>query len=333
MHLRSGLSRFFASWCALFWLAGCAGGLKQAPPTSAATLPAARVVTPGLFLYEVRGPTGTVHLLGTIHLGFGFEEVLTDDARVRFHGAARVITEADVSKTDPQLLMRAALLPPEQSLKRLLGEPTWTKLAERLAPQLPEPLLDRLEPWLPAVMLGLSELADILRELKPGGEGRMMDVELVRLASLEHKPVAHFETVAEQIAIFDQIPLADQARELVHALEQASAVQARQLFTAFAEGDADALEQALFDETLLEGARGFYDRVLYQRNERWLPVIERELARGGAFIAVGAAHLLGEQGILSTLARRGYSVRRVGADAPASPKPLSVKPLRAPRSS
>ena len=325
MHPRLSSLHFFLS-CSLLLLSlqSCAAPHKPGVSHDAVARSSTLVVTPGLFLYEVTGPRGTSHLLGTIHVGFGFEEVLTDDARVRFHAAERVMTEADVSKSDPELLVRAALLAPQDSLRRLLGEPTWTKLVERLSAQLPEPVLDRLEPWLPAVMLGLRELEDVLRELKPGSENRLMDVELVRLAGMEQKPVTHFETVAEQIAIFDTIPLSDQARELAHALEQPSAIQARQLFTAFAAGDAQALESALFDEAQIEGSRGFYDRVLYQRNARWLPLIERELARGGTFIAVGAAHLLGERGILATLAQRGYSVKRVGADTKPPPRELQT---------
>lgn len=331
MHRRRAL-HFHRFLCLLLCaLLACASSPKPKPEAALAA-EQKQVVTPGLFLYEVKGPRGLVHLLGTIHVGFGFEEVLTDDARVRFHSAARVMTEADVGKTDPQLLVRAALLPQDQSLRKLVGEVEWARLVARLSPQLPEMLLDRLEPWLPAVMLGLAELEQVLRELKPGAENRLMDVELVRLAGIEQKPVTHFETVEEQIAIFDTIPMADQVRELVHTLEQASSEQARQLYTTFSAGDVQGLTEALFDEAQLEGARGFYDRVLYQRNERWLPIIERELERGGAFIAVGAAHLLGDRGLLAALAHRGYQVRRVGAEPIEVPKrePRIVRATTAP---
>ena len=52
-------------------------------------------------------------------------------------------------------------------------------------------------------------------------------------------------------------------------------------------------------------------RLLEDRNHR---MVERMLPRfdeGGAFIAIGAAHLPGESGVLALLERRGYTVTRL----------------------
>jgi uncharacterized protein YbaP (TraB family) len=139
----------------------------------------------------------------------------------------------------------------------------------------------------------------------------MMDVELMKRALELHKQVDHFETVEEQIAIFDSIAVEEQVRELSRGLESESKQQARALLAGFAAGDEAALSRALFEQAQLESAPGFYDRVLYDRNATWLPIIERETERGGAFVAVGAGHLLGDRGILAELKKRGFRVRRV----------------------
>ena len=69
------------------------------------------------------------------------------------------------------------------------------------------------------------------------------------------------------------------------------------------------LEQsAATDERLLEA---FLDRVLYVRNERMVTRMQAQLARGNAFVAVGALHLPGEQGVLHLLEQEGYRVLRV----------------------
>ena len=310
MHLRA--LRWRLCWLTglLLALTACHAS-SRSRDTSAAEASAARD-TPGLFLYEVRGKHGSAHLLGTIHVGFGFEEVLTDSARAHFQAAKRVITEADVSGGAPEQLMRAALLPAGKSLRALLGPDTWDGLRARLGPELPEPVLDRLEPWLPTVMLGLEELERVLSQQKPGADRRLMDVELVQAARAGNKSIAYLETISDQISIFDTIPMEEQVRELTHALDRTSAEQARMLLDAFSRGDEQKLSRALFDDAQLESAPGFYDRVLFQRNARWLPIIEQELERDGAFIAVGAAHLLGDRGILSQLRRKGYRVTRVG---------------------
>lgn len=288
------------------------GSCTSAPPVRTTAAPeASEPATPGLFLYEVRGKGKSAHLLGTIHVGFGFDEVLTDEARARFHSAERVMTEADVSAADPRRLIEAALLPADRSLSVLLGPEAWQQLLARLGDQIPAALLDRLEPWLPAVMLGLRDLEQALARLKPGAETRLMDIELMKQAKELGKQLDHLETVDQQIAIFESIPLEEQVRELRETLASDAGTQADQLLTAFAKGDQRELERAVFDPSQAVSAAGFYERVLFERNLRWLPIIEREIARGHTFIAVGAAHLLGAQGVLSELKKRGYSVTRV----------------------
>jgi uncharacterized protein YbaP (TraB family) len=290
-------------------------GCARAPVPAPAALPVVAeepvAPPPGLFLYEVKSAHGASYLLGTIHLGFGFDEVLTPGARKRFEGAARVMTEADVSAADPEQMLQAALLPPEKSLKTILGKPTWTKLLARIDKQVPAALLERLEPWLPTVMLSLEDLGKALAELKPGSETRQMDLELVKEAKARGKAVSHFETVQEQLAVFTSIAIDEQVRELERMLDDDSPAQSRELLTSFASGDEQLLWQTLFDEAELKSAPVFYDRVLFDRNARWLPVIVREVERGGVFIAVGAGHLLGERGIVASLRKQGYEVTRV----------------------
>ena len=57
--------------------------------------------------------------------------------------------------------------------------------------------------------------------------------------------------------------------------------------------------------------RSYRDRLLLDRNrrmfERMLPLVQR----GNAFIAVGAGHLVGEDGLLRLLERRGFRVQSV----------------------
>lgn len=318
----------------LLWLVLAACGATHAEATSPASAvvatgptpaPRAPRATPGLFLYAVHGPNGTSHLLGTMHVGFGFEEVLTDDARACFHGAERVMLEADVSSADPGVMQARALLPEGQSLRSLLGEPSWNMLVARLGAHIPPPFMERLKPWLPAVTLGLLDLEGALHELKPDATNHMMDLEVMAVARAEKKQLLFLETIDEQLAMFDQVPLDEQIGELRRTLSDGSSSQGKSMLRAFAEGDEQALTESLFEPEQVAQAPGFFDVVLNQRNARWLPVLEQEIVRGHAFVAVGAAHLLGERGILAQLRRRGYSVTRVGAGAGAGRAPAAPR--------
>jgi uncharacterized protein YbaP (TraB family) len=300
----------FALYALVLSLLACAHP-SAAPVAKTALADGGQTPPKGLFLYRVERNGHASHLLGTIHLGFGFDEVLTPAGEAAFNSAQRVITETDLADDPASRLVQAALLPPGQTLNALIDAKTWQALEARLAGQIPSPVLAQMKPWLPAVLLGISELKEAFDVLRPGKSERMMDVELMARAEKAKKAQQHLETVDEQIAVFDGISLEEQVSELQNALEENSREQSYALVKAFESGDEAQLCAALFDAEQMKMAPGFYQAVLFARNARWLPVVEAALAQGNAFIAVGAAHLLGEHGLLQELRNRGYQVARV----------------------
>jgi uncharacterized protein YbaP (TraB family) len=51
--------------------------------------------------------------------------------------------------------------------------------------------------------------------------------------------------------------------------------------------------------------------MVYARNADWIPKLEKILAQGDVFIAVGADHLSGPKGVVALLQKRGYKLTRV----------------------
>ncbi len=90
-------------------------------------------------------------------------------------------------------------------------------------------------------------------------------------------------------------------------------VETTDLISAWERGDDAALEEILFramrDAPELEI---FYERVMFDRNERMAELLT-ELGRDARlrFVVVGAAHLVGERGIPSLLASRGFELEKV----------------------
>ena len=55
-----------------------------------------------------------------------------------------------------------------------------------------------------------------------------------------------------------------------------------------------------------------YERLLLDRNRNWLPQIDALFSRTGrAFVVVGAAHLVGPDGLLAMLKARGIAVEQL----------------------
>jgi uncharacterized protein YbaP (TraB family) len=62
----------------------------------------------------------------------------------------------------------------------------------------------------------------------------------------------------------------------------------------------------------IKSDRRMYERLVVERNRAWLPQIEALLTRPTpAFIVVGAAHLVGPDGLINTLKAKGYTVQQL----------------------
>ena len=56
---------------------------------------------------------------------------------------------------------------------------------------------------------------------------------------------------------------------------------------------------------------GSEEVLLYNRNRRWIPVMESAMQSGKIFFAVGAGHLGGPKGIINLLREKGYTVKGI----------------------
>jgi uncharacterized protein YbaP (TraB family) len=250
-------------------------------------------------LWEVRAPDGQIsHLLGTIHLSsppltpqvrrlledaraFGME--MRFDAEQLAGVAASVIASPDHSlgaRAEPALRERALTLLLPYGIDAASGS--------------------RLKPW--AVWSTLA--------LPPGQTGQPLDLVLMQAAEAAQVPVFGIETLAEQLAIFEEIPPDDEMallRDAVcHPDEVASEREA--LRTAWLRGDLATLyRRSLEDDRPLQ--QRLMARMLHARNVRMAERLIPRFRAGGAFVAVGALHLPGKGGLLERLASAGFAVR------------------------
>ena len=139
-----------------------------------------------------------------------------------------------------------------------------------------------------------------------------LDLILQRRAVLQFKPTYGLETMDEQLEVFDGLPMDDQIQLLNEALRYQSqnADQMKQLLQAYLRRD--LVELAAISDKYQNRAGPAYDklmdRLLVKRNHRMAERMQPRLQEGGAFIAVGALHLPGEDGLLTLLEKAGFSV-------------------------
>lgn len=160
-----------------------------------------------------------------------------------------------------------------------------------------------MKPW--AVLLTLS---------MPRPEGReFLDLRLYRQARQAGKPVYGLERGEEQVGYFEDMSRADQIALLRETVENHASLPRMfdELVRAYLAHDLAAL--SAINARYLEAddpalARRFMERLVYGRNRLMVRRMQPRLREGQAFIAVGALHLPGRDGILHLLEQRGYRV-------------------------
>ncbi len=119
------------------------------------------------------------------------------------------------------------------------------------------------------------------------------------------------ETIEEQIAVMDTIPLQERIRMLVATTEYDPSEHRkiwRELVDAYQREDIDYLFQLIDNEELPVGVQF---KLLTERNRNMADRMVVLAQKGPTFTAVGAGHLAGEEGIIKLLRRKGFNVSPV----------------------
>jgi uncharacterized protein YbaP (TraB family) len=266
-------------------------------------------------LYEAKSGASTVYLFGTLHVGKPEFYPLGREANRALTEAQKLYLEVDL--TDPGVattINAIATYPAGQSLERALPPALMQKVDSALARyKLPRESALRMKPWMLGQTLLLLEAAR--RGYDPTFASEMY---LLAFASAQRKQVLGLETLAEQFALFDGMPDAAQQRFLEDILtaldDNLIATHLDALVNAWVRGDARGLEEELVREKSESSmfAREMLPRLLDERNRSMADKIAA-LARPGApaFVAVGALHLVGQEGLVELLRRRGFEVRQI----------------------
>jgi uncharacterized protein YbaP (TraB family) len=199
------------------------------------------------------------------------------------------------------------LLPSGQTLDKVLS-PATLALVTKAAKDLGAPMeaLQRFKPWMLALTLEGLELASAGFDPQLG-----LDKHFYDLAQSGGKAVQGLETVDFQLSRLDGMTAEQQDRMLAQTLKEIDTGKASvaKLTTAWKTGDADGVERLVLGN--LKSEPVLYERLLVERNRNWLPKIEALFARkGNALVLVGAAHLVGPDGLLAMLKAKGYTIEQ-----------------------
>ncbi|MGE0546062.1 MAG: TraB/GumN family protein [Kofleriaceae bacterium] len=260
------------------------------PPCPVSPTPAA--ARGPAFVWRAQRGDQRIWLYGTIHSA-GIDAV-PSVALEALDRSARLVTELGDQSPDGDKLRELAHITSGPGIDHLLPSNDWYDLHDALTGTVTEADLRRARPWY-AMSLLSTHLAPT--------PGPAMDVLLTKRAQQRAMPIEPLETWEDQLTALDRAVTIDDLREAINARHAMHCDLAR-MRTAYVNGDVATMEALLLVPRTVE-------LMLTPRNRTWLPKIEAYGANGGAFVAVGLGHLLGEDGLVAMLRRAGYTVERM----------------------
>ncbi len=290
-------------------LLSLAAGLSGA---SAAEIPFGKGILWRVQAADAAAGAAPSHVFGTMHITD--ERVLAVPQPVREAVAAADSATFEVIMTDQarREMGQAMVLQDGRTLDAILGPEGFAAVSEVGRRYGFQPAHLRVfKPWALATIFSLPR-----DELARNSNGTLpLDQALQVEAQRQGKSLHALETPQEQIALFNEMPEDSQIAMLTSAIEQNATI--------------DAMFEEMVEQYLARDTAGIYARMEAQRdvqpefvdmfllrfndsrNRIMADRMAARLARGGAFIAVGALHLPGERGLLSLLSQRGFTVTRV----------------------
>jgi uncharacterized protein YbaP (TraB family) len=295
--------------CLAIWL--LAGGLPAAQVAAPATPSASAPADAARHLvWRVSKGTRTVaFLVGSVHVLTKAAYPLPPVFDSVFEQSATLVEEVDLGASgDISALLptaAGAVFTDGQTLRTVLDPATFKQVETKVAVTgMPLALVERMKPWLVSMLLVVPELTRAGFDPAQGLDRHYYD-----RAKAAGRPVRGLETAAYQVERLNGLPLPVQVEMLKATLDdvQAQVDSVDTIVTAWRNGDVATLDRLLLQS--FRESPAIYQRLLVDRNRDWVPKIAQcEVEPRPCLVVVGAAHLLGSDGLVTLLGAAGFSL-------------------------
>ena len=266
---------------------------------------------------EGNGLKQASYLFGTHHLAPMSVYTAIEGAKKGFADAAVVVGETDMETlsdmTVAMQMQQLALAPADSTLTRLLPAGKLEEYGKTFSGLVPNASLTMFDAFKPLVPINVATLTLISQNLEGFNPEEQLDTWFQLQGKLEGKKVVALETPMEQATmLYCGLPVSAQAKALCKLLDDPRKIveQAKTLNQAYLEADLDRLLKLSEEDEDPESA-AFNEIILLNRNKAWLEKLPFILSEAPTFVAVGALHLAGPDGLVEGLRKKGYTVTPV----------------------
>ena len=263
-------------------------------------------------LWKVQGKTNVVYLLGSVHVLKETNYPLAAPIEQAFTNAQIAVFEADIgAMNDPSLAMKMmakGTLPEGETLEKQLSPESYKSFQKHVEESgMPAAMMDKMTPAMAAMTLEVFELMKLGLDPEAG-----VDKHYFGLAKKQGKQTIPLETVDFQINLLSNFSKEEGEALMKSTLRQMDSLKKDldELLKAWETGDNEKLDKMLNEA--MGDSPAIYKRLLTDRNRNWLPKLE-EFTQGSknVIVIVGAGHLVGKEGVVELLRKKGYKVTQL----------------------
>lgn len=256
---------------------------------------------------ELKEPS---YLYGTIHIISEDDFILTDITK-------KLLSTSDVLVTEVELgdLMAADMskmtMADGVTLDSLLTEEQYLKVVSLFEKHMgvQKPMFDMMFSKLSPMVIQQQLLVTAF-----GDKTKSYELEFSKIAKKKKLENVGLETLAFQMEVFGSIPMDDQVAMLVRTIDSMDVALGEfdKLIELYKnqdiEGLASFMNESEHSKELMQNSKAEF---LTDRNNRWIATIDSLIQDKQCFIAVGAAHLPEEKGVIELLRKEGYTVKPI----------------------
>jgi uncharacterized protein YbaP (TraB family) len=263
-------------------------------------------------MWRVTSPEGTAYLLGSIHMAdkkiYPLPRVIEDS----FVASKTLVVEINMKTLDQQQLsaemMQAGMYPEGDGLSKHVPKAMAEALDAFCArhTQIPRVAFERFRPWMAALMIGVLPFMEKGEDPNSGIDMHFMN----ELTSTQH--IQELESADFQLKLLSSFSEEEQVKGLDAALKEGED-QSDKLERAYFAADQDTLLKMIEEDN---GSQSATQKLIYDRNPKMADGVESCMKIAApCFVVVGAAHLIGDHGVVHILQDRHYRVEQVAAVA------------------
>jgi uncharacterized protein len=266
-----------------------------------------------IFLWEVKSPTNSVYVFGSLHAARPDFYPLPKAVEDAYRQADELAVEIDITDTS-RLAKSLALMTyaPPDSLDHHVSPAVWKRV--EAASQQAKQNAAAFKLFKPAVLASVLAVSTLQEHGYDASAG--IDLHFLTSAHADGKRIVELETPDFQAGILGGLSDADGEAMLVETLDEVGtnglSSETDQLAAAWKAGDDDAVAHLLREANKDEASQKFFARLFDERNPGMADKIAA-IAAGHerALVVIGAGHLAGENSVLQLLKAKGLKVRQL----------------------